>query len=125
MRVVWAACGLAVAASALTGVLVGVYIHGVDDGQKAEPPASTWITNRSATSATSTEPTSTPTTDGASAPKASTSAPKTTTTTQATTTTEATTPPPPPPPPSPTTTKVKKTEWPCGPLNPLPPPQCD
>lgn len=124
MRVVWAACGLAVAASALTGVLVGVYIHGIDDGQKAEPPASTWITSRSSASVTESAPASVPTTEGASAPKASTSAPKPTTTTVATTTPESTTEAPPPPPP-PTTTKVKKTEWPCGPLNPLPPPQCD
>ncbi|GAA0229556.1 hypothetical protein GCM10010492_30030 [Saccharothrix mutabilis subsp. mutabilis] len=123
MRVVWAACGLAVAASALTGVLVGVYIHNVDEGQKAEPPASTWITSRSITSATEPAVTGTPTTEAASAPRASTSAPRVTTTTV--TTTSADTTPPPPPPPAPTTTKTKKTEWPCGPLNPLPPPQCD
>ena len=125
MRVLWATCGLAVAASALVGVLVGVYLDGVNDGQHADTPASTWITGRPSTTSSSTTPPSAVTTDALSSP------PKSTTTVRTTTTT---TPPAAPPPPqetptqapttTATTTTVKNTEWPCSPLNPLPPPHC-
>lgn len=124
MRVLWATCGLAVAASALTGVLIGVYLDGVNDDQQADTPASTWITGRPSTSSVTTPPSSV-TTDAISAAPSSTTAVRTTTTT----------PPPAAPPPPPdtsteapttttTTTTVKNTEWPCSPLNPLPPPHC-
>ncbi|WP_367136961.1 hypothetical protein [Saccharothrix sp. HUAS TT1] len=126
MRVLWATCGLAVAASALTGVLIGVYLDGVNDGQQADTPASTWITERPSTGSSTTTPPSALTTDALSAP------PSATTTTRTTTTTPPPAAPPPPeepPPPPPetttTTTKVKNTEWPCSPLNVLPPPHCD
>ncbi|MFD0207205.1 MULTISPECIES: hypothetical protein [Saccharothrix] len=125
MRVLWATCGLAVAASALIGVLIGVYLDGVKDEQQAETPASTWITDRPSTAGSSTPPPSTITTDAISSPRSSTTTVRTTTTT----------PPPAAPPPPPettteaprtttTTTKVKSTEWPCSPINPLPPPHC-
>ncbi|KOX33213.1 hypothetical protein ADK67_06415 [Saccharothrix sp. NRRL B-16348] len=124
MRVLWATCGLAVAASALVGVLIGVYLDGVNDEQQADTPASTWITGRPSTSSSTTPPSSV-TTDAISSPPTSTTTVRTTTTT----------PPPAAPPPPPdtstqapttttTTTTVKNTEWPCSPLNPLPPPHC-
>lgn len=125
MRVLWATCGLAVAASALTGVLIGVYIDGVNDEQQADTPASTWITGRPSTSSGSTTPPSAVTTDAVTSPTSS------TTTVKPPTTTTTTAPPPPPettappPPPATTTTKVRNTEWPCSPINPLPPPSCD
>ncbi|MCE6993902.1 hypothetical protein LZG04_03615 [Saccharothrix sp. S26] len=125
MRVLWATCGLAVAASALIGVLIGVYIDGVNDEQQAETPASTWITGRPATSSSTTPPSSV-TADAVSSPRTSTTAVRPTTTT----TTPPPAPPPPPqtpteaPPTTTTTTAVKNTEWPCSPLNPLPPPHC-
>ncbi|MEU4803195.1 hypothetical protein [Actinosynnema sp. NPDC023587] len=126
MRVLWAASGLAVAASALTGVLVGVYLDGVDDPQKAEPPSSTWITTRPFPSSGSSTPTSsTATTDPVVAvPRSTTSAPPdpTTTTPPPVPTTDPTTEAPAP---LPTTPTSKRTDWPCGPLNPFPPPQCD
>ncbi|MFJ6672690.1 hypothetical protein ACIQMJ_16395 [Actinosynnema sp. NPDC091369] len=124
MRVLWATCGLAVAASALVGVLIGVYIDGVNDEQQADTPASTWITGRPSTSSSTSAPSSV-TTDAISA------APSSTTTVRATTTTTPPAAPPPPPETSEeapatttTTTTVKNTEWPCSPLNPLPPPHC-
>ncbi|MCC8245101.1 hypothetical protein [Saccharothrix luteola] len=124
MRVLWATCGLAVAASALTGVLIGVYLDGVNDEQQADTPASTWITGRPSTSSVTTPPSSV-TTDAISA------APSSTTTVRTTTTTPPPAAPPPPPdtsteapPTTTTTTTVKNTEWPCSPLNPLPPPHC-
>ena len=126
MRVLWATSGLAVAASALIGVLIGVYLDGVKDEQQAETPASTWITNRPSTSSF-TPPPSSATPDAISAPPSSTTTVRTTTTT---TTAPAAPPPPPetsteaPPPTTTTTTTVKNTEWPCSPLNPLPPPHC-
>ncbi|GAB2986855.1 hypothetical protein [Saccharothrix stipae] len=126
MRVLWATCGLAVAASALTGVLLGVYLDGVNDDQQADTPASTWITGRPATGgSSSTTPPSAVTTDAISSPPSSTTAVRTTTTTPP----PAAPPPPPetPPqtsPPTTTTTTVRNTEWPCSPLNPLPPPHC-
>ena len=125
MRVLWATCGLAVAASALIGVLIGVYIDGANDDQQADTPASTWITGRPSTSSSTTPP-SVFTTDAISSPPSSTTTVRTTTTT-----TPPPAPPPPPqtsteaPPPTTTTTTVKNTEWPCSPLNPLPPPHCD
>ncbi|GAA3864480.1 hypothetical protein GCM10022243_33550 [Saccharothrix violaceirubra] len=125
MRVVWATCGLAVAASALTGVLVGFYLDDDPEGD-ADVPGSTWITERpsaTGTSARTITVTTAVTTEAISAPRTTTSQPGTTTeppppqdpTTTVTTTVPATT----------TTTKVRRTEWPCGPLNPFPPPQCD
>ncbi|MBB5955844.1 cytoskeletal protein RodZ [Saccharothrix tamanrassetensis] len=130
MRVLWAASGLAVAASALTGVLIGVYIDGMGDRQKAEPPASTWITTRSAeTSSAPSEPPKAATTDPVSAARDS-------TTSQPPETTTTTTPPPPvqtaepttqAPRPSTTTSTKSSYEpgvWPCHPLNLNPPPQC-
>ncbi len=126
MRVLWATCGLAVAASALVGVLIGVYIDGVNDEQQADTPASTWITGRPSTGSTTTTPPSSVTPDAISPPPSSTTTVRTTTTT----TTPPAAPPPPPetsteaPPPTTTTTTVKNTEWPCSPLNPLPPPHC-
>ncbi|MFI9009812.1 hypothetical protein ACIGNX_21520 [Actinosynnema sp. NPDC053489] len=125
MRVLWATCGLAVAASALVGVLIGVYIDGVNDEQQADTPASTWITGRSSTAGSTTTSSSAITTDAVSAAPRSTTAVRTTTTTP-----PPAVPPPPPetttvaPPPTTTTTKVKSTEWPCSPINPLPPPHC-
>ncbi|MEU4763079.1 hypothetical protein AB0H12_07470 [Actinosynnema sp. NPDC023794] len=124
MRVLWATCGLAVAASALTGVLIGVYLDGVNDEQQADTPASTWITGRPSTSSVTTPPSSV-TADAISAPPSSTTTVRTTTTT-----TPPAAPPPPPdtsteaPTTTTTTTTVKNTEWPCSPLNPLPPPHC-
>ncbi|NUT49244.1 MAG: hypothetical protein HOV94_18345 [Saccharothrix sp.] len=127
MRVLWATCGLAVAASALTGVLIGVYLDGVRDEQHADTPASTWITDRPTTGG-STKPSSAATTDAISSRTGSTTSARPTTTT----TPPPAAPPPPPPrtsdepaPTTTTTTKVKNTEWPCSPLNPLPPPHCD
>lgn len=126
MRVLWATCGLAVAASALVGVLIGVYIDGVNDEQQADTPASTWITGRPPTTTTTTPPSSV-TAEAISSPPSSTTAVRTTTTT---TPPPAAPPPPPPqtstevPPPTTTTTAVKDTGWPCGPINPLPPPHC-
>ncbi|MFE9749176.1 hypothetical protein ACFYOT_30060 [Saccharothrix saharensis] len=124
MRVLWATCGLAVAASALVGVLIGVYIDGVNDEQQADTPASTWITGRPSTSSSTSAPSSV-TTDAISA------APRPTTAVRTTTTTPPPATPPPPPETSTeaavtttTTTTVKNTEWPCSPLNPLPPPHC-
>ncbi|MDQ2588193.1 hypothetical protein [Saccharothrix yanglingensis] len=126
MRVLWATCGLAVAASALTGVLIGLYIDASAGGADADIPSSTWITGRPSTTTSSTP--SAVTTDAVTAPSSST----TTTTVRTTTTTTPTpvAPPPPPvetteaPPPVTTTTKTRSTEWPCSPLNPLPPPSC-
>lgn len=126
MRVLWATCALAVAASALVGVLLGVYLDGVKDDQQADPPASTWITGRPSTSSSSTTTPSQATTEALSSPPKSTTAVRTTTTT----------PPPAAPPPPPetrvepttttttTTTATRNTDWPCSPLNPLPPPHC-
>ncbi|PSL57906.1 hypothetical protein B0I31_101120 [Saccharothrix carnea] len=125
MRVLWATCGLAVAASALIGVLIGVYLDGVKDEQQAETPASTWITGRPSTVGSSTTPPSAVTTDALSSPRSSTTTVRTTTTTP-----PPAAPPPPPettaeaPPTTTTTTRVKSTEWPCSPINPLPPPHC-
>ncbi|ROP40998.1 hypothetical protein [Saccharothrix texasensis] len=124
MRVLWATCGLAVAASALVGVLLGVYLDGVTDEQQADTPASTWITDRPTTSSVTTPPSSA-TADAISSPASSTTAVRTTTTT----TPPPAAPPPPEtsteaPPTTTTTTTVKNTEWPCSPLNPLPPPHC-
>ncbi|WP_158842941.1 hypothetical protein [Saccharothrix deserti] len=125
MRVLWATCGLAIAASALTGVLIGVYLDGVKDEQQADTPASTWITDRPSTSS-STPPPSSSTTEAVSAPAS------TTTTTKSTTSSTKTSAPPPPPPPTTevpptaaTTTSVRSTEWPCSPLNLFPPPYCN
>ncbi|ONI89511.1 hypothetical protein ALI22I_16020 [Saccharothrix sp. ALI-22-I] len=127
MRVLWATCGLAIAASALTGILIGVYLDGVNDDQQAETPASTWITGRPSTSSNSTTSASSVTTDALSSPAGS-----PTTTVKITTTTNPPAAPPPPPqqpteaaPPTTTTTSVRSTEWPCSPLNLFPPPSCN
>jgi hypothetical protein len=120
---------LAVAASALTGVLIGVVLDGVNDEQQADTPASTWITGRPSTSGIgigSSTPTTTVATTEAGPPAASPTAEVKTTTTTA---------PPPPPPPPPvtteappvttTTTETRSSEWPCSPLNLFPPPHCN
>ncbi|GGP49706.1 hypothetical protein [Saccharothrix coeruleofusca] len=128
MRVLWATCGLAVAASALTGVLIGVYLDGVDD-KKADTPASTWLTNRPQTASSTTTPSTSTTQDQVSTQPTTTTTSRKRTTTAAppppvedgggtTTTTQTTTPPP-------TTTSTTTAAWPCSPLNPLPPPSCD
>lgn len=129
MRVLWATCGLAVAASALTGVLIGVYLDGVNDRDQAETPASTWITQRPPTSTSTATPSSSVVLDALS------STPTSTTTTKPTTTTQAPAAPPPPsrqptteaPPTTTATTtpSTRSTAWPCSPLNPLPPPHCN
>lgn len=124
MRVLWATCGLAVAASALTGVLIGVYIDGVNDERHADTPASTWITGRPSTT-TSTTPPSTVVTDAFTSQRSSTTTvPTTTTTTPPAAPPPSPEPPAAPPPTTTTTTTVRSTEWPCSPLNPLPPPHC-
>ncbi|MFT7838146.1 hypothetical protein Q5530_18580 [Saccharothrix sp. BKS2] len=128
MRVLWATCGLAVAASALTGVLIGVYIDGVNDQEQADMPVSTWITERPSTS------TSASASSSGAALDALSPTPSSTTTTRPTTTTKAPAATPPPereptteaPPATTTTTpSARSTAWPCSPLNPLPPPHCD
>ncbi|MFD1150939.1 hypothetical protein [Saccharothrix hoggarensis] len=126
MRVLWATCGLAVAASALTGVLIGVYLDGVNDQQQADTPASTWITGRPSTSS-STTTSIVVSTDAVTSPTGAKTTVKTTTTT---TTTSAPPPPPPqtteaPPAATTTTTRTRDSEWPCSPLNLFPPPHCD
>ncbi|MBB5805041.1 type IV secretory pathway VirB10-like protein [Saccharothrix ecbatanensis] len=127
MRVLWATCGLAVAASALTGVLIGVVLDGMNDGPQADTPASTWITGRPSTSGSGSPiPTTTVPTTEAGPPAASPTA-------EVKTTTTTTTPPPPPPPPvtteappvTTTTTETRNSEWPCSPLNLFPPPHCN
>lgn len=125
MRMLWAMCASAVAVSALTGVLLGVYLDGRGNNPKDSTPASTWVSGKPSKSTTTPPPPS-------SAPKNQIAAtPSWTTTTKSTPTdtpvepTRTTEPPPVAPPPPAVTTTTTTAAWPCSPLNPLPPPHCN